>query len=483
LEDITLALARRVQALTSDDVPSAAVDWATCAILDTVGVTLGGAGEEAVRHVAAVYLGDYAGGGSSTILGTRLRASPLDATMLNALASHALDYDDVCDVMGGHPSAPLVAPLLALAQERRTSGSEFVTAYVAGFETEVRLARGVHPVHYDKGWHPTATLGTFGAAAAASHLLRLTETQTAAAFGIAASLAAGIKANFGTMTKSLQVGRCARNGLEAALLAQRGFTANLGALEARQGYFNVSTGPGQHDASRVLADWGMPFAILDPGVGLKPYPCCGSTHAIIRLMLDLRHEQVLRADDVKAIRLRIHARRLAHISNPAPNTGLAAKYSLQYVAARALLSGAVLIRHFENDAWVEPAVVRLLSLTTAVPDPDMRNDTGAEITITLADGRTLVKREESTIHFTRGPGGTPISLPEIQAKFAECATRAMPESEAKRLFEQLADLPRIADLRPVVAHMAAPAGPRNVRLRSPLNARAADRRNTSRETR
>lgn len=456
MEDLTQALARQIQALTVDDVPGAAVDWATCAILDTIGVTLGGVGEEAASHVAAVCL-DPAGGGASTVLGTQLRASRLDATMLNALAAHALDYDDVCDVMGGHPSAPLVAPLLALAQEQPASGSAFVTAYIAGFETEVRLARAVHPVHYDKGWHPTATLGTFGAAAAASHLLRLSATQTASALGIAASLAAGIKANFGTMTKSLQVGRCARNGLEAALLAQRGFTANIGALEARQGYFNVSTGTGQHDASRVLAGWGSPFEILDPGVGLKPYPCCGSTHAIIRLMLELRREHDLRADDVRSIRVRIHPRRLGHIFNPAPNTGLAAKYSLQYVAARALLSGAVLIRHFENEAWIEPAASRLLSLTTAEPDPDMRNDTGAEVAVTLADGRTLVKREESTIHFTRGPGGTPIGLPEIRAKFAECATRALPEPQAMRAFDHLAELPRIADLRPVVAQLAARA--------------------------
>jgi hypothetical protein len=109
LEDLTQALARRIQALTADDVPPAAVDWATCAILDTIGVTLGGAGEEAASHVAAVCL-DPAGRGSSAVFGTPLRGSALDATMLNALAAHALDYDDVCDVMGGHPSAPLVAP-------------------------------------------------------------------------------------------------------------------------------------------------------------------------------------------------------------------------------------------------------------------------------------------------------------------------------------------------------------------------------------
>src|SRR5205814_1903781 len=154
-----------------------------------------------------------------------------DAALVNGTAAHALDFDDVSNSLGGHPSAPILPAIFALGEvldrpEKPVGGRDFITAYVAGFETETRIARGVHFHHYEKGWHPTATLGVFGAAAASCHLLGLDRAKTAQALAIAASLASGIKANFGTMTKPLHVGHTARNGLFAALLARDGFTAN-----------------------------------------------------------------------------------------------------------------------------------------------------------------------------------------------------------------------------------------------------------------
>src|SRR5262249_10361452 len=146
-------------------------------------------------------------------------------------ASHALDYDDVSGVLGGHHSATVTAPIFALGEELKASGKQILAAYVIGVETEVRLARAVNFHHYDKGWHPTATLGTFGAAAACAHLFRLDVAQTARALALAASFASGIKANFGTMTKPLHVGHVGRNGLFAALIAARGFESNPAALE------------------------------------------------------------------------------------------------------------------------------------------------------------------------------------------------------------------------------------------------------------
>src|SRR5580704_19501924 len=159
------------------------------------------------------------------------RAPPLIATLINGTAAHALDFDDVSNSLGGHPSAPIVPALFALADQGDCTGQAFIAAYVAGFETETRIARGVHFHHYEKGWHPTATLGVFGATAACCHLMRLTAAQTAQALAIAASFASGIKANFGTMTKPLHVGHTTRNGLFATLLAQGGFTANNAAME------------------------------------------------------------------------------------------------------------------------------------------------------------------------------------------------------------------------------------------------------------
>src|SRR3954454_20470987 len=284
-------IAERIGHIAYFDLPPEAVYWAKTAILDTVGVTLAGAAEPCTQIVARVLAaGTGAGSGECLIFGTDRRAAPLDAALINGTAAHALDFDDVSNSMGEHPSEPIVPVLFTSGEILDSTGREFIAAYVAGFETETRIGRGVNLHHYEKGWHPTATLGVFGAAAACCHLMGLDRAKTAQALAIAASLASGIKANFGTMTKPLHIGHTARNGLFAALLARDGFTANPGALEHRQGFLHVFNGAGNFNADAILADWGRPYDLVSPGIGIKQHPCCGSTHPAVDAMLALRAE-------------------------------------------------------------------------------------------------------------------------------------------------------------------------------------------------
>src|SRR4051794_18305592 len=248
---LALHVAERIHALRYQDIAPAALDWTAAAFVDTVGVTLAGIVDEGPRTLLRVP-GVAAAPGPALILGTRRRTSVLDAALVNGTAAHALDYDDVAAALGGHPSAMLVPALLPLGEMLGSSGHDLVLAYVVGFETMCRIGRSVHHHHYEKGWHPTATLGIFGTVAAAARLLRLPVPQTAVALGLAASFAGGIKANFGTMTKPLHVGHAVRNGVFAALLAQQGFTANHAALEHRQGFLEVFNGPGTYNAGRML---------------------------------------------------------------------------------------------------------------------------------------------------------------------------------------------------------------------------------------
>jgi len=260
-------IAERIGHISYAGLPREAVHWAKAAILDTVGVTLAGAAEPCTQIVARV-LGTGTGKDECLIFGSERRAAPLDAALINGTAAHALDFDDVGNSMGGHPSAPIVPALFALGETLDCTGRDFIAAYVAGFETEARIGRGVNLHHYEKGWHPTATLGVFGAAAACCHLMALDRAKTAQALAIATSLASGIKANFGTMTKPLHVGHTARNGLFAAQLAREGFTANDAALEHKQGFLQVFNGAGNFDAEVILADWGRPYDIVSPGIGI-----------------------------------------------------------------------------------------------------------------------------------------------------------------------------------------------------------------------
>jgi len=357
-------LGARVAALRYEDLPAQALHWARVGILDTVGVTLGGSGEAAA--VLACQALDGAAG-PALRLGTRQRLGVLDAALVNGTAAHALDFDDSSNSMGGHPSAPLVSALLPLAEQMNSSGRDFVTAYAAGFEVQTKLGLAVNLHHYRKGWHPTATLGGFGAAAACARLMGLDGAATATALALAASFASGLKANFGTMAKPLHVGHCARNGLYAARLAQLGYTANAAAVfEHTQGFLDVFNGPGTYAVDKAMAAWAAPYDLIEPGIAVKQYACCGSTHPAIDAMLALVREHRPAAGGVERIDVAIHSRRLAHTNRPQPRSALDAKFSLQYVLARALVDGRVAPGDFEDPAWRDPRVAAVLARVRAV---------------------------------------------------------------------------------------------------------------------
>ena len=316
----------------------------------------------------------------------------------------------------------------------------------------------MHFHHYEKGWHPTATLGVFGAAAASCHLLGLDRAKTAQALAIAASLASGIKANFGTMTKPLHVGYTARNGLFAAMLARDGFTANPAALEHKQGFLMVFNGAGTFDAEIILRDWGQPYDIVRPGLGVKQHPCCGSTHPAIDALLLLRAAHDIAPERVVRIDSWTHPRRLAHTDRPDPQSGLDAKFSVQYCLARALLHGRIMLEHFEGEAFRDPAARALMARVHAAPHPEMGDASdehlGAEVRVTFEDGSTIAQRVGAALGRGRD---NPLPEEALLGKFADCAGRALPVAQVERLQRLLLQLDEVPSLRAVTAAIAAAA--------------------------
>ena len=456
---LALELARRINALAFEGLPSDVVHWARIGILDTVGVTLAGSSEPATQIVRRTLA---RGSGSSVLFGSSRRARPLDAALVNGTASHALDFDDCNNTLGGHPSVPILPAIFALADETGCSGKDFIAAYVAGFETECKLAMGDGMYQYTRGWHPTTTLGIFGTAAACASLLKLTDEQTATALAIAASFAAGIKANFGSMTKPLHIGHCARDGLSAALLAREGFTANLAALEGRQGFFEVFNGAGNYDAGKILPAWGAPFDIVEPGIATKQHPCCGSTHPPIDALLMLAREHDLRAESVRRIKAWIHPSCLQHTDRPGPpKNGSDARFSLQYCLARALVARKLTLEHFEGDACREPAVLKLMERVEVAPYTaaqfSLDNYFGAEVVVTRDDGRELAAKVEEPVGCT---SRNPLPANVLNDKFVGCAGRALPHDDVVRLQEVLHRFEEIPDVRELTALLAGPADER-----------------------
>jgi 2-methylcitrate dehydratase PrpD len=446
-------LATRSAALQWEDLPQEALHWAKVGILDTLGVTLAGSREPAARLCAAAL--DLSAG-PSLLLGSGQRIGALDAALVNGTASHALDFDDCNNTLGGHPSVPVLSALLALADERRCTGREFVLAYVAGFEVETKIALAVNFHHYQKGWHPTATLGVFGAAAACAHLMQLDAEKTACALALAASFAAGIKANFGTMTKPLHVGNSARNGLLAARLAAQGFTANAdNVFEHEQGFLDVFNGPGTYNTARALAAWAAPLDIVSPGIAIKQYPCCGSTHPAIDAMLTLRREHGLTADRVVGVRAWIHERRLKHTNRPQPASALDAKFSLHYVLARALLDGHVSLAHFEGKAYEEAQVRAMLPhIKVAAYDGsqfEADNHFGGAVELTLTDGSTLSFSVEQALGRT---SAHPLPQARLHEKFALCAGHVLRPEAIDAVAHAVARIESLSDMRELTGHLA-----------------------------
>lgn len=426
-------LAGRAGAITLDTMPPEAGRVAARAFADTIGTALAGCragfldGIERTLEIAADT-------GKATKIGRPGRCNPLQAAVINGTAAHALDFDDCSTTMGGHPSAPVVPALLALAQERGATGKAVLSAYLAGVELELRLARVVMPHHYEKGWHPTATLGVFGAAAASARLLGLDRERMATALAIAVSLASGLKSNFGTPIKPLHVGQAAYNGLLAATLSEQGVTASHTAFEHEYGFFNVLNGAGTFDPLRALGDWLTSPDLLSPGIAIKQHPCCGSAHSAIDAALALhRQHGPFMPGDIAAIETWTHRRRLAHTDRSQPKTGLEAKFSVQFLTAKALTAGIIRLGDFDDRTFLDADTASLLAVTqsSAHDEPD---EYIGRVKITLRDGRTV--EASASTEFGRGPLN-PMSDDELEAKFVDCAGASLDGTRARTLFRAI----------------------------------------------
>ena len=452
---MTLAgeLATRIVSTRYEDLPAQALEYAKIGILDTLGVALAGSREEATR-IAAKVVGLESG--ASLIFGGNRRANALTAAFVNAIAANVLDFDDCTDHLGGHPSAPILPALFALAEELDANGRDVILAYVAGFETETQIGKGVNFRHYEKGWHATATLGVFGAASACARLLGLSHEQTTTALSLSASFAAGLKSNLGSMAKPLHVGQSSRNGLLAALLAREGFTANADALEHHQGFLDVFNGPGTYSVKRMLEKWGTPFDIALPGIAIKQHPCCLSVQSALDATLALVRAHDISADKVARIDSLTYARRLEHTNRPAPRSALEAKLSIQYCLARAVLDRQVVPGHFEGDAYRDAAVQRLMKVVYATPFPGPapaeNDDFGAEIRITSVDGDTFTR----TINRPVGhEPGVPLAAELLKTKFELCAAAVLRREQVSRVYSMVMDFDKLGSINELTAALAA----------------------------
>lgn len=436
----------------TDSVSDDAIEAAKRAVLDTLGVALAGSREGSAR-IAAAIAAERGGREEATVIGHGFRAPAGEAAFVNGIAAHALDFDDVSLPMRGHPSVPLLPAVLALGEKSGASGRGLLSAFVLGFEVQARLGRAIGEAHYAAGWHATSTFGALGAAAASACLLRLDAAKTQTALGIAASLAAGLQANFGSMTKHLHVGHAARSGLEAAELAARGFSADAGALDA---FLRLMSAGVEPDLS-PFGSLGDPWEIVSSGVAVKLYPCCYATHRALDAALELRQRHAL-DPAIQSVAVEVNRGGLLPLRDQPPATGLEAKFSMEYCLAAALADGSVGLASFSDEAVARPAVRDVMSkvvVTESAEPGDFPIGGYAEARIALSDGAEHRLRVDTP----RGDPSRPLSWDELAVKFRDCAALALPGDDVERtlaIVERLEDLPDVVELTSVVS--AEPAG-------------------------
>jgi 2-methylcitrate dehydratase PrpD len=441
---VTDALVEFVVALDARRLPPAVVEAAGACLLDWLGTAIRGSREPLAAALHAVIAATGAAP-QATVVGHGARTSALLAALANGAQAHALDFDDTHIPSLIHGSAPVAPVVLGLGEARHAGGMDALGAFVAGFEVETRIGRVLGHALARRGWHATAVLGHFGAAAAAGKLLGLDAARLRQALGIAGTQAAGLELSFGTMCKPLHPGKAAMNGLLSALLAAEGYTGPVAVLESPAGL--GGTFLGTTDMSAAIDELGVRFEVLENSV--KPYAACLLTHATIDAGRALR-EQAPAPDAVEAVVCHVHPLGLKVAANPAPRTGLEGKFSLAFCAALALARGEAGEAEFTDASVADAALGRLASRVRLEGDAGLAENE-ARMTVRLRDGRVL----EQHVKAARGTAQNPLSRAELETKFRRLAGTALPAARVDALVAALRDLPRTPD----VASLAALAAP------------------------
>jgi len=429
-----------------------ALNLAERAVVDTVGVMLAAKEDPTVTSLVSAIDGGGSSG-SASVLVRGVRTDPRNAALVGGTSAHALDFDDVDDAIIGHPSAVLVPTVMAVGEEIDASGLDILDAYWTG----VRIARQVAAAlgiaeHYALGWHSTATVGTIAAASAAARLRRLGTPQVQHALGIAGSLAAGSRQNFGTMTKPLHAGTAASNGVLAASLAEAGFTADTHQLERPLGFVALHSAGG----TTHRPDERLETPLLDrPAVNVKLHPCCYYIHAAADATLALASHG-LSAPEVSDVAVTVQPQGLAPLIHHRPRTGLQGKFSLEYAIAACLLDGRLSLATFTDDEVLRPAaqelLVRVTSETSDTPPvgPPEWDGYFAVVRVRTSDGRELVERVDRA----RGHADRPVSESDLRVKFDDCLRfSGLLDADDDDLFSALRTLRTLGSVRDATARV------------------------------
>lgn len=448
-DGLTQWLGKLASGLRFEALPVDAVDVVRAGITDCVATTLAGRNEPVTRLLTEVLRAGSEG--EATLCFSEKRSLAPVAACINGTAAHALDYDDVA--LRGHPSAVIVPAILAESEVLSSSGRDLIAAYVAGYETWANLVDRERGKHHDKGWHPTGIFGPLAAAAACARLRALDTERTTHALGIAASQAGGLMSNFGTMTKPFHAGRAAQSGLIAARFAAGGMTSSPDALEHPQGFLSAVSPAGDFDAG-VQPDAARVWQITKQGLSIKKYPICFAAHRAVDGMLELRKARMIDPDDVERVVVELSVLAAKLLRNAKPQTGLAAKFSIQFAMASALIAGRVGLAELKDEFVTRPDVQALMARVVVETNERYDQETPVQsvsdrVDIFLCSGEHIAG---APVRRPLGHPSRPLPASALKSKFVECARAGGADAQAAEgLFDRLQHVDTLTSVKDLAA--------------------------------
>jgi len=437
---------------TYEDLPPEVVRLSKQMLIDGTAVMFSGSTEESF-HVIRHYAQQLGGPPEASVVGGGYQAPTPVAALANGLAGHAADFDDTqlssapSRVYGllTHPTTPCLGAVYPVAEQLDASGRDLLLAFAIGIEVECKIAEAIHPRHYQQGFHSTGTIGVFAACAAAAKLMGLTPQQTRYAIGIAASESAGLRANFGTMTKPFHAGRASENGVTAARLAALGFEADPNILDGRWGFFQVAGGG--VDDEYLRGRLGNPWSVITPGVSIKPYPCGSLNHPSMDAMLDLVLEHDVRPEAIQEIRLATTSIVLEPLRYMEPQDALQAKFSIPFALSILALERRAGIQQYADAVVHRPDVWAMMAKVKPYRDEAIEalgyELMRSRVEILLNDGRLLTKDAS----LSRGTPQRPFTDAELRAKFLDCSAHILPPADADAIIATLSSIETLLGVR------------------------------------
>jgi 2-methylcitrate dehydratase PrpD len=440
------------------DVPADVMELGKKSMLDGIGLSISGSvaksGELVRQHLNSLGIPT----GSATVFGSSIKTAPRFAAFANGVGIHADDYDDTQlavakDRVYGlltHPTAPALPSAIAKGEALNASGADVFLAYQLGVEVECKISEAINPRHYQTGFHSTATCGTFASASAAGKLMGLNKETMLRALSIAGSQSAGLRENFGTMTKPFHAGRSSESGIVAAEFAQIGWTAAPTILEAPRGFFSAAGGG--YDPKAIDGVLGKPWTFASPGVSIKPHPSGSLTHPGMTEMLRLIKEHNIKAEQVVSVKVGTNHNMPNALIHHRPTNELQAKFSMEFCMAILLLEGRAGLSEFTDEVVMRPDVQAMIQKVDFGVDPEAEaagfHKMTTIITITLTDGRVI----RGSADFGRGSPAMPMTYDEVADKFREnCEFAKFSSQKANQVVEMIRGIEKVGSIRELTA--------------------------------